>query len=52
MSGNESVEELLMMLYEAQMRIFLNDCERVFAPLDDLTKDTDFGIEDELEFAI
>ncbi len=52
MSGNESIEELLGLLYEAQMRIFRTDCERVFAPLEDLAKDEDFGAEKELIFAV
>jgi len=52
MSGNESIEELFAMLYDAQMRMFRNDCERVFAPLEDITKDADFGATDELTFAI
>jgi hypothetical protein len=52
MSGNESIEELLAMLYNAQMRIFRTDCERVFAPLEDLAKDEEFGAEKELIFAV
>lgn len=52
MNGNETIEEMLMMLYQAQMRMFRNDCERVFAPLEDLAKDADFGIKDELVFAV
>ena len=52
MSGNESIEDLLTMLYQAQLRMFLNDCERVFAPLEDLSKDEEFGAKDELVFAV
>ena len=47
-----SIEELLMTLYQAQMRMFRSDCERVFAPLEDLVKDEDFGGKDALIFAV
>ena len=52
MSGHESIEELLAMLYEAQMRIFRTDCERLFAPLEDLAKDEEFAAGKELVFAV
>ncbi len=52
MNGNETIEDMLAMLYQAQMRIFRTDCERVFAPLEDLTKDAEFGVKGELIFAV
>jgi hypothetical protein len=52
MDTNESIEAMLAALYEAQMRIFRADCERVFAPLEDLAHDKDFGATNELIFAV
>jgi hypothetical protein len=52
MPEDPSIEDLLAMLYQAQMRMFREECERVFAPLEDLVKDEEFGGKDALVFAV
>ena len=33
-----SIEEMLQTLYEVQMRLFVEQCEALFAPLEDILK--------------
>lgn len=42
LTGNESIEEYFQVLYDAQMRLLRQECERLFAPLADIIKDEDF----------
>lgn len=42
LTGNESVEDLFELLYQAQMRMLREECERFFTPLGDVVKDEDW----------